>query len=135
MRSAANAANAPVTLDVRHQPVVQLAGDADRAAERQPNCSYWDCFDVYRCGYSAGGGAQRMGVYVYPLREFVDADSGAAAAPLSRDFHRVLRAIRESVYYTADPLEACVFVPSVDLLNQNRVDGVLAARALASLEL
>lgn len=127
--------NAPVTLDVRHQPVVQLAGDAERAAERQPNCSYWDCFDVYRCGHGAGGGAQRMGVYVYPLREFVDAESGAAAAPLSRDFHRVLRAIRESVYYTADPLEACVFVPSVDLLNQNRVDGVLAARALASLEL
>lgn len=128
-------AHAPVTLDVRHMPAVRLAADAEQAAARQANCSYWDCFDVYRCGHGAGGGAPRMSVYVYPLHEFVDAESGAAAAPLSRDFHRVLRAIRESVYYTADPLEACVFVPSVDLLNQNRVDGVVASRALASLEL
>lgn len=131
---------APVTLDVRDMPRIVLASDADSADERQPNCSHWDCFDVYRCGQA--GSADRMSVYVYPLRTFVDAAAAAdgvggvetVVAPLSRDFHRVLRAIRESVYYTPDPHEACVFVPSVDLLNQNRVDVEAAGKALASLE-
>lgn len=123
----------PVTLDVRDMPVVELQTDSEPAGRRQTNCSYWDCFDVYRCGH--GRVADRMSVYVYPLKRYVDATNGGLdVAPLSREFHRVLRAIRQSVYYTADPLEACVFVPSIDVLNENRVDGELVSTALAGLE-
>lgn len=123
-----------VTLDVRDMPVVRVAADAETAAVRLANCSYWDCFDVYRCGRH-GAHADRMTMYVYPLQQYVDATSGEAAAPLSREFHRVLRTIRQSVYYTSDPNEACVFVPSVDLLNQNRFDGDAVDRVLAGLDL
>lgn len=121
----------PVTLDLASVAQISLESDAEVARARNPNCSYWDCFNVYKCGH---GNADRMSVYVYPLQTFVDASSLAAATTLSKEFYFILKAIVDSPYYTADPNEACVFVPSIDLMNQNRVNADLAAKALASLE-
>lgn len=120
------------TLDLARVPQVVLEADAEVARRRNANCSYWDCFNVYKCGH---GNADRMSVYVYPLQTFVDANTATVAATtLSKEFYFILKAIVDSPYYTPDPNEACVFVPSLDLLNQNRVNGALAAKALASLE-
>ena len=38
-------------------------------------------------------------------------------APLTTEFYEMLEAVYSSPYYTEDPSEACLFIPSIDLLN------------------
>ncbi|XP_055602895.1 exostosin-2 [Uranotaenia lowii] len=134
------------SLDLVDIPQVVIDKDAELARARNRNCSYWDCFNVYRCGqrasfghHGAGSGLwmeeqqERMSVYVYPLKEFVDGDNGKQAFQLTKEFYVILKTIVNSPYYTANPNEACLFVPTLDTLNQNRIDVNLVGKALASL--
>nr|CAG4635959.1 EOG090X01LY [Eubosmina coregoni] len=52
---------------------------------------------------------------------------------ISQEFHDLLQAISNSPYITDDPSQACVFIPSIDLLNQNRIRPKEVAKALSSL--
>ncbi|XP_067013455.2 exostosin-2 [Anabrus simplex] len=52
---------------------------------------------------------------------------------MSREFYFILQSIIESKYYTPNPDEACIFVPSIDTLNQNRFRTLETSQALASL--
>ncbi|EDS37928.1 exostosin-2 [Culex quinquefasciatus] len=142
-----------LSLDLVDIPQIVLDQDAELARARNRNCSYWDCFNVYRCGKrsvgggggglgggvpgSAGGSGQeqqeRMSIYVYPLKEFVDGGSHKQAFQLTKEFYTILKTIVDSPYYTANPNEACLFVPTLDTLNQNRIDVNLVGKALASL--
>ena len=38
-------------------------------------------------------------------------------APLTTEYYEMLEAVYSSPYYTEDPSEACLFLPSIDLLN------------------
>ncbi|XP_058128244.1 exostosin-2 isoform X2 [Anopheles ziemanni] len=116
-----------LSLDLADIPQVVLDKEAELARARNRNCSYWDCFNVYRCGQ------ERISIYVYPLKEYVDADSKRAAFQLSKEFHTILKTIVNSPYYTSNPNEACLFMPTLDTLNQNRIDTTLVGKALASL--
>lgn len=41
----------PISLqDVDQTPEVLIPKNAPLSASRNPRCSYWDCFNVYRCG-------------------------------------------------------------------------------------
>ncbi|XP_023293809.2 exostosin-2 [Lucilia cuprina] len=117
-----------ISLDFNDITEVRLAESADRSKERRHNCSIWTCVDPYRCGHD------RISIYVYPLVEYIDASSGAEAAPLTQEFYQILSTIVKSPYYTSNPNQACLFVPSIDLINQNNVNIDLVNRALASLE-
>ncbi|XP_037806952.1 exostosin-2 [Lucilia sericata] len=117
-----------ISLDFNDITEVRLAESADRSKERRQNCSIWTCVDPYRCGHD------RISIYVYPLVEYIDASSGAEAAPLTQEFYQILSTIVKSPYYTSNPNQACLFVPSIDLINQNNVNIDLVNRALASLE-
>lgn len=135
-----------LSLDLVDIPQIVLDKDAELARARNRNCSFWDCFNVYRCGQrggaAAGGSAaglwaeeqqERISIYVYPLKEYVDADSRKQAFQLTKEFYTILKTIVNSPYYTANPNEACLFVPTLDTLNQNRIDVNLVGKALASL--
>lgn len=100
--------------------------DAELARKRNPNCSFYDCFDVYRCGNHQN----KVTIYVYPLTEFSEEKS---TTWISREFYKILKTLIDSPYYTSNPNEACIFVPSIDLLNQNLIDKNLVGKALASL--
>ncbi|KAI8123883.1 Exostosin-2 [Lucilia cuprina] len=117
-----------ISLDFNDITEVRLAESADRSKDRRQNCSIWTCVDPYRCGHD------RISIYVYPLVEYIDASSGAEAAPLTQEFYQILSTIVKSPYYTSNPNQACLFVPSIDLINQNNVNIDLVNRALASLE-
>uniref|UniRef100_A0A182W3Y6 Exostosin-2 n=1 Tax=Anopheles minimus TaxID=112268 RepID=A0A182W3Y6_9DIPT len=128
-----------LSLDLADVPQVVLDKEAELARARNRNCSYWDCFNVYRCGQRAptldddDADGERISIYVYPLKEYLDADSKRPAGPLSREFYRIVQTIVNSPYYTANPNEACLFLPTLDTLNQNRIDTTLVGKALASL--
>lgn len=100
--------------------------DAELARKRNANCSFYDCFNVYRCGNHQN----KVTIYVYPLTEFSEDKS---TTWISKEFYKILKTLIDSPYYTSNPNEACIFVPSIDLLNQNLIDKNLVGKALASL--
>lgn len=116
---------------------VFIESDSELPRAHNGNCSFWDCFNVYRCG-------EKLSIYVYPLIDYVgvneNADSGNEAkeytstlSALSREFYEILKIIIESPHYTSDPKAACILVPSIDTLNMNRISSGLVAKALARL--
>ncbi|XP_069687765.1 exostosin-2 [Periplaneta americana] len=111
-------------------PEVVIATDAPLSEGRNPHCSYYDCFNVYRCGHR---GSNKILVYVYPLRKYVDERDIPVGSQMSREFYFILQTILESRYYTPNPEEACILVPSIDTLNQNRFRVMETSEALASL--
>lgn len=77
----------------------QVTGSADAS---QP-CTMQACFDASRC--------KSFRVYVYPNVE---------GQKMSLLYAKVLKAIRNSQYYTSDPTEACLFVPSLDTFDRDK---------------
>lgn len=116
-----------------------IESDSELPRAHNENCSFWDCFNVYRCG-------EKLSIYVYPLIDYVGANENADEANtanvkefmstlsvLSREFYEILKIIIESRYYTSDPKAACILVPSIDTLNLNRLSSSFVAKALARL--
>ena len=117
-----------ISLDLNDIPELRLPKNADSCKVRRTNCSIWTCIDPYRCGHD------RVSIYVYPLVEYVDLNTGEEAAPLTQEFYQMLQTIVKSPYYTSNPNDACLFVPSIDMTNQNNINIDLVNKALVSLE-
>lgn len=117
--------NQRISLDLNAVEVLQLQSDAELTRAHNGNCSFWDCFNVYRCG-------EKMSIYIYPLVDYVE-DEQSTLSVMSKEFFEILKIIIESPYYTSNPNEACILVPSIDMLNLKRIDLGLVAKALATL--
>ena len=76
-----------------------------RSSNAATRCSMRTCFDFSRC-------EKAFKVYVYPQ------NSGDKRSLM---YLKILRALKENKYYTSDPREACVFIPSVDTLDRDRL--------------
>ena len=98
------------------------------ASDRQ--CLFHTCFDVYHCGYNADN---TISVYIYPYVHFVDAAGVAVSLPLSREFAELREAIAHSRFSISDPDKACLFLPQIDLLNENSVRPRETSQSLAAL--
>lgn len=64
---------------------------------------------------------------------YEDPNGVPISVPISHQFKEILKTIYESKYYVSDPQKACLFVPSLDLLNQNFVRLKETAQVLATL--
>lgn len=122
----------PISLDkitdlpVEAIDVESLSGDATNST-----CTYYGCFNTYRCG-SLGN---KLLVYVYPPKTFVDGQDQSVSGQMTSEFYQILEAIVDSKFYTPNPRLACIFVPSIDTLNQNRLKLQEVAQTLTTLEL
>lgn len=94
------------------------------------HCTFYNCFNIYRCSHRFFGDFK---VYVYPMVKYIDPDGIPIGGKMSREYHSILNAIIKSQYYTKNPEEACVFVPPIDTLNQNRFRVKETSQALALL--
>jgi glucuronyl/N-acetylglucosaminyl transferase EXT2 len=119
----------PEILNLNNYRHIRFDKDAELARIRNANCSFFDCFNVYRCGNHQN----KITIYVYPLTEY--SDEKRSSTFITKEFYTILKTIIGSRYYTPHPSEACLFVPSIDLLNQNLLDKSLVGKALASLDL
>lgn len=122
-----------IKLDLVNIPKIVLdsAGDVDElVAVRNVNCSFWDCFNVYRCGQKVHN-HDRISIYVYPLKNYQNRDGKPIV--LSKEFYMILKTIVDSPYYTSNPNEACLLLPSIDTLNLVTADYELVSQALSSL--
>ena len=70
------------------------------------HCTMGACFNIQRCSQLS-----EFRVYVYPP------DENLKVSPL---FEKILRVIKISRYYTTNPEEACLFVPSFDTLDRDK---------------
>ncbi|KYN07271.1 Exostosin-2 [Cyphomyrmex costatus] len=52
---------------------------------------------------------------------------------MTKEFYQILNAIINSKFYTPNPYEACIFIPSIDTLNQNRLRLQEVSQALRTL--
>lgn len=123
--------NAIVLNDVNSLPVQTLSADSPTADTTNSACTYFDCFNVYHCG-SQGN---KLLVYVYPPKIYVDTLERPVTSQMTKEFYQILSTIISSKFYTPNPYEACIFVPSIDTLNQNRLKLHEVSRALKTLPL
>ncbi|CRK98107.1 CLUMA_CG011475, isoform A [Clunio marinus] len=72
-------------------------------------CTMETCFDFTKC-------YNDFLVYVYPPEPL---NSLGAHSPASPNYQKILTAITESRYYTADPDKACIFVLAIDTLDRD----------------
>ncbi|XP_012279069.1 exostosin-2 [Orussus abietinus] len=122
---------AAITLnDIESLPTEVLRPDLPLADATNLSCTHFNCFNVYHCG-SRGN---KLLVYVYPLKTYVDETGKPITGQMSKEFYLILEAVVNSEFYTPNPHEACVFVPSIDTLNRNRLREEDISRALKKLE-
>lgn len=120
----------PITLDdISALPTQTLSADLALSNATNSSCTYFTCFNVYRCG-SQGN---KLLVYVYPPKIYLDSVGRPITNQMTREFYQILSTIINSKFYTPNPHEACIFVPSIDTLNQNRLKSQEVSRALKSL--
>jgi glucuronyl/N-acetylglucosaminyl transferase EXT2 len=94
-------------------------------------CRMFSCFDIYRCKFNENN---LISVYVYPFNEFVDEVGNTIhVKPVSKQLYELLTAMKRSSYYTEDRENACIVVPSLDMLNQNGLDLDSVTKILLSL--
>ncbi|RXN21604.1 exostosin-2 [Labeo rohita] len=116
---------------VHDAPLVRIPVSSPIPERGDLSCRMHTCFDVYRCGYNP---KNKIKVYIYPLQRFVD-EVGVpiSSTGLSREYNDLLSAISDSDFYTDDVTRACLFLPSIDVLNQNSLRIRETAQALAML--
>jgi len=76
-------------------------------------CGHHSCFNIYRCGRV---GQDHLSVFVYPI-ERIFVNGKLLQEVISKEFYQILDTILRSPYYVSDPEEACIFIPTIDLLN------------------
>ena len=70
---------------------------------KKSRCRMETCFDFNQC-------KNGFKVYVYPQDP---------SLRVSTTYSKILTSFQESRYYTSDPNEACIFIPSIDTLDQD----------------
>nr|CAB3244014.1 exostosin-2-like [Phallusia mammillata] len=110
-----------------HVDVSEISAD-----KTDPDCKMYNCFDIYRCGMNEDD-SNDIKVYVYPLNQYVDENGDIINGVISKEFYELYTSIVSSRFYTNDPSKACLFMPGIDLLNQNGLDVSKIGRLLASL--
>lgn len=107
-----------------------VVDDTSHITETDFYCTYWSCIDSYKCVENFDG---KISVYVYDVKKYVDSELRSLLSQPSKEHIELIWVISQSRYATTDPSEACIFVPSVDLLNQKHLNRKTVARILASL--
>ena len=92
-------------------------------------CNFHTCFEINDCTLDVH---KRIGIYVYPEYIFTNGNQ-SWEVPQSKEYREILSAIRTSVFYQPDPSRACIFVPSLDTLNQRGMNVSLMSAMLTSL--
>ena len=97
-------------------------------------CRFHSCFEINNCQLNTA--TDTISVYVYPgyIYQFSNQKT-TYLAELSKEYQEVLAVIQSSKYYVSSAADACVFVPSIDLLNQRGKNTTLISFMLQALPL
>ncbi|XP_044758088.1 exostosin-2 [Coccinella septempunctata] len=118
-----------IDLNFRNAPRVELPSTIN-TKKRNTNCTHWDCFNIYKCGHT---GHDRITVYVYPFKKYFSQDGVPAVSSISKEYFELIKTVVDSNYYTVNPHEACIFLTTIDTLNQERININVTSTALHTL--
>ncbi|RWS02309.1 exostosin-2-like protein, partial [Dinothrombium tinctorium] len=103
--------------------------DSPLGVEFRESCTHYDCFNFYECSADK----ELIKVYIYPVKRYVDKSGVLVSSPFTHEFWQLLETISNSEYFVEDPKDACIFIPSIDLLSQHYVRQKETSQILASL--
>ena len=83
---------------------LSATSEISKASTYSSSCTMSTCFDMSKCAGKA------FKVYVYPLDENVLPSSS---------YMKIINALKDSHFYTSNPMEACMFVLSLDTLDRD----------------
>ena len=66
--------------------------------------------------------------------QFLDENDASILLPISKEFYEIIKAVMESPFYTNDPDTCCLYIPTVDVLNQNKLRLKETSQAIATLK-
>ena len=95
-----------------------------------PQCFLKACFP----GVSKGDIVWVWVKYLHCIFQFVDDSDASLLLPISKEFSEVIKAVMESPFYTNDPTTCCLYIPTIDVLNQNKLRLKETSQALATLK-
>ena len=98
-------------------------------SETNQQCRFHSCFNLFQCKPRPDW---RIKVYVYPNRHY-ETSNKQTIFPKQYEFEAIIEAIRQSKYSTNNISEACLFIPSVDLLTEKGLDLKIVSAVLKSL--
>lgn len=107
-----------------------IISDDVHIAASDTSCTYWNCLDSYKCIEDGQG---KISVYIYDVHRYVDSAYQELIPLPSKEYALMLWSIVNSRYIVTDPNQACILVPSIDLLNRENFSGQHAAKILSSL--
>ena len=94
-------------------------------------CFFHNCFELNTCAF---GIEDKIGVYTYPMYEFVSNKTRESFSPqVSTQYAELVRAVQSSRYHQNDVTKACVFIPPIDTLNLANLDADVTSALLNSL--
>lgn len=114
-------------ISIKEAPIEVLS--ENESIPTKHDCSNSQCLDIFKCNVLD----EHIRIFVYPITRFVDETQFSVSPPQSKEFQELLEAAVKSKYYTSNPDEACLFVPSVDLLTQASLDLATTSQILNSL--
>lgn len=91
-------------------------------------CFFHNCFEINECQHTK---SEKIKIYIYPTYQYLT--PYLVQSNISDEYIEILDTIRQSVYYEPLPNKACVFVPSLDTLNQRNLDIQLISKLLHNL--
>lgn len=84
-------------------------------------CRFHMCFDINRCVLSLREDV--LGVHIGGPYDFHPSPGSHSLTPdISQEYAEMIRAVKSSRYHVTDPSAACVFIPPLDTLAQERLD-------------
>ena len=94
-------------------------------------CQFHTCFEINDCQLLED---DKISVYVYPDHNYMFSDKKTVyQTEPSQEYTELLAIIQSSEYYEPSPSKACVFIPSIDTLNQQRNNLTLVSLMLQAL--
>ena len=113
------------------RPTRTLNPVSNRNSVLKSNCLFHTCFNINSCALRL---EERIGVYVHIQYEYINSKSSVRyTSTVSDEYSELLTAVMNSPFYQPDITKACVFISSLDTLNQNRMDVNLITALLNSL--
>ena len=97
------------------QPTKPEVIEAINISFTNEKCRFHSCFNILRC---QPNNKWQIKVYVYPDRYYLNSKQKPIFPHTSYEFDSIIYAFRNSKYVTNDPREACLFIPSVDMLSE-----------------
>lgn len=115
-------------IDLDNAETVRISQESPSSHPTDPSCNHFNCFDIFRCDP-----LDEIKIYLYPIRKYINDNEQPVFKYFSREYYQLIKEVRGSPFYVSDPSTACIYIPTIDTLDQKTLLTDEASQALESL--